>query len=84
VNLGVSLNCLERFEEALNACELAIAIDANDADAWNVKGNIFMGMKNYDGALGAYNRALAIDPEHAHAWYSKGVALSRQRPCDTC
>ena len=68
----------------MNASDLAIALNADDADAWNAKGNALMGMEHYKEALESYNRALKIDPEHSRAWYSKGVALSRLRPCDTC
>ena len=75
VNKGTALSNLGRFEEALAACDRALALDPNDA-SWNNKGNALNDLGRYEEALAAYDRALALDPNVAMAWNNKGGALN--------
>ena len=67
-----SLRILGRYEEALRACDRALAIDQNYAHAWYCKGIILEDGKRYAEALEAYDRVLVIDQNHAGAWTNKG------------
>ena len=70
-----SLLNLERCEEAIQACDRALAIDQICAVAWNHKGVALHKLKRYEEAIQAYDEALAIDKDHGDVWTNKGLTL---------
>jgi len=52
-----------------------LALDPNDAAAWNNKGNVLYGLKLHSEALAAYERATTLDPNNALPWRSKSISL---------
>jgi tetratricopeptide (TPR) repeat protein len=74
-NASYSLLELNRYGEALSACDRALAIDHNNAGAWSNKGSALGGLKRYEEAIHACDQALAIDQNDALAWSNKGHAL---------
>lgn len=77
-----SLLTLKRHQEALSACERALAIDPNNSAAWNNKGNALRNLKRSEEALQAYDRALAINPNYYSALNNKGLALGNLKRFD--
>lgn len=71
-----SLWNVNRYEECLLACNRALALDPNDAAAWNNKGSALRKLKSYVEAIQAYDRALAINPNLAAVWSCKGSAFA--------
>lgn len=65
----------ERHEEALAACDRAIALDPDDAWAWFSKGYVLCGLQRYEESLAAYDRAIQLDPTYALAYHNKGWVL---------
>jgi tetratricopeptide (TPR) repeat protein len=51
------------------------ALDANFADPWSNKGDIFSSLGKYDDAISFYDRAIELDPEDARTWNKKGSTL---------
>ncbi|MEB3211983.1 MAG: tetratricopeptide repeat protein, partial [Leptolyngbyaceae bacterium] len=67
------LNRLERYSEALDACELAIAGDGawgtlGIGQAWDQQSLSHAHLENFDTALALSNRAVGFLPTHAPAW----------------
>src|SRR5439155_230374 len=73
--LGDSLYALERYEEAVEAYDRAIAADPDNEEAWNNKGFTFFMLGIHDEALSCYEKALAINPTYKQAWYNKGYTF---------
>lgn len=54
---------LERFEEALQASDEAIARNPTDARAYATKGHSLLALERYEEALAAYRQALTLNPK---------------------
>jgi tetratricopeptide (TPR) repeat protein len=66
-NLGIAYFNLELFEEALNACKIAIAIKPDYKHCHYNIGLIYEEKENLEKALEAHQKALKIDPEFIYA-----------------
>jgi len=75
IDASYSLAKLERYEEALSACDRALALDQNYVNAWCNKGIALLKLKRYAEAIQSCDRALVIDPNDVAVWDSKGIAL---------
>ncbi len=75
IDASYSLATLKRYEEALLACDRALALDQSHVVAWFFKGIAFGRLDRYNEAIQAYDHALTIDQNHAGAWFSRGNAL---------
>ncbi len=64
---GVAAVEAENYERAIVLLQKVVAVEPNNADAWNFIGFSHRKLKNFDRALPAYDKALAIDPKHRGA-----------------
>ncbi|HBE77752.1 MAG TPA: hypothetical protein DDW65_08190 [Firmicutes bacterium] len=71
-NLGITLNNLNQFQDAVNAYKKAIEIDPKNGNTWINLGDILYKFQQFHEALNATKKALEIDPENAIAWYNLG------------
>lgn len=74
-NRGNTLYDLNRYKEALNAYEKAIAIKPEYSEAWNGQANTLSDLKRYKEALNAYEKAIQIQPDYLEAWQSRAFVL---------
>ena len=82
VDKGLDLDEQGKYYEAMQAYDMAIAIDPQDVVAWNNKGDVLRLQGKYDEAIEALDKAIKIDPELAVAWYNKGLARDNQGKYD--
>jgi tetratricopeptide (TPR) repeat protein len=66
-----------RYQEALNACNQALAANPNSVSAWENKGASLLALNRNQDALDAYEKALALDSTDTYAWFGKGRTLSQ-------
>jgi tetratricopeptide (TPR) repeat protein len=72
---GLTLNNLQRNEEALVLLEKSARLDPKNSSAWNAYGNILFRFDRLDEALKCYNNALEIDSKRRDYWENKGICL---------
>ncbi len=60
---GDTLNSLEKWDLAIEACQHAIQLDSKNHWAYNVLSKVYYAIGKYDDALNAINRAIQIDPK---------------------
>lgn len=78
-----SLNVLEKFTEAIAACDAALKLNPNYAEALWSKGYALDRQQKDQQALVLYERAIALKPNLAEAWSNKGTALLQlDRPAE--
>ena len=64
---GVAAVKAENYERAIVLLQKVVAVEPENADAWNFIGFSHRKLNNFDRALPAYNTALAINPKHRGA-----------------
>jgi tetratricopeptide (TPR) repeat protein len=74
-----TLHHLEHNEEALAACDAALALDPNHADWWIERSSMCFGLKHYDEALNNAEHAITLDESNGYGWKLKGFALFELR-----
>jgi tetratricopeptide (TPR) repeat protein len=74
-NIGLDLNDLDRFEEALIAFDKAIEINPNKGDIWIFKGISLGHLGRTEEAFVAFDKAIEINPKDEFACYVKTKAL---------
>ncbi len=72
---GDALLELERFGEALECYERAIAIEPADARIYNNRASAFKNLRRFDEALDSYERAIALLPARAELYSNRGNLL---------
>jgi tetratricopeptide (TPR) repeat protein len=85
LGLGATLGKLERYNEAIKACDEVIAINERSEEAWLNKGNSLWNLRDYDKAINAYEEAIRINRLNprswmgkGNAWYGKGKAFEKE------
>ncbi len=73
--LGVALQLLERFEEALKAFDKAVQLQPERAELWRNRGNVLIQLERHSDAVLAYQHALKLDPSLWDVAYRNGVLL---------
>jgi tetratricopeptide (TPR) repeat protein len=72
----------ERYDEALDICKRALAINPNYAAAHHIMGTAFYSMGRLDEAIVAFKKCLAIDPQLAWVHYHLGAAYCNKGNID--
>jgi Flp pilus assembly protein TadD len=75
INLGVTLQEMQRYNDAVASFDKAIALKPDQAEAYNNRGAVLQKMKRHDDALASYNKAIALKPNYANAHYNRGSIL---------
>ena len=65
----------ERYEQALQALDRALALDDTDAETHSQRSAVLLHLERYRDGLAAADRAIALSPEHAIAISNRGIAL---------
>ena len=74
-NLGLTLNNLQRYPEALAALVLSVQLDPFVADAWCNLGLAHFGLDQFDQAMRAFYQAIALDDCHGASHINMGNTL---------
>ena len=82
VNQGVALDAQGKYDDGIQACDKAITLNPNLAEAWAEKGFALNAQGKYDDAIQVCDKAIAINPQLAVAWNNKGAALFFQNMYD--
>ncbi len=64
-DLGVSLQMVKRYDEAVTALWRHNTLDARSPHAYNLLGNGYYYLKRYEEAIVAYQQSIALDPTYA-------------------
>ncbi|MGI6375855.1 MAG: tetratricopeptide repeat protein [Anaerolineae bacterium] len=75
LGLGMAYDLKGDFDQALLNLNQAIALDADNAQAYYCRGNVRGSLGDYTGALGDFGRTIALDPGHARAYLSRGATM---------
>ena len=51
-----------QYENALNSFEMALSLNQNNPDLWNLKGITLRSLGRYNEAIECFNKSLEIDP----------------------
>jgi Flp pilus assembly protein TadD len=75
IELGNALMDSDRFSEAIEAYQKALALDPKNVDVRVDMGTCYRGTKQFDKAVQEYRKALKIDPNHPNGHRNLGVVL---------
>lgn len=78
VNIARANLDLDRLEEARMAVDVALEIDIDDADAWNVLGLVELGSQDLEAAAAAFGKSTERRDDHAYAWNNLGYVRIQQ------
>jgi hypothetical protein len=74
-NRAVTLQALDRLDEALASCERALLMRPDSAEALNNRASVLQELRRFDEALADYDRAVAIAPDYAEAQLNRALLL---------
>jgi tetratricopeptide (TPR) repeat protein len=74
---GTVLLRLERFQEARNELEQAIALDPKRVNAWNSLGVALYQLEGPRAALAAWQRALSLNPDRVDILWNVGLTAAQ-------
>jgi tetratricopeptide (TPR) repeat protein len=77
IKLGIDLVKSAKYSLALRAYDMAIQVNAENAEAYFHKGNVLDDMKEYGKALEAYDIAIKYKEKYPDALINKGITLGR-------
>jgi predicted O-linked N-acetylglucosamine transferase (SPINDLY family) len=80
--LGMSLQDLNRLDEAIASYDRAIALKPDFIEALYNRGNALQLVSRLDEALANYDRTLALRPDFAEAYYNRGIAQQKLNRLD--
>jgi tetratricopeptide (TPR) repeat protein len=73
-------------QQKLESCTLLIESDGQTSQtrvaAFNSRGNVHLGRRNYDRAIDDYNEAIRLDPKYAIGFNNRGLAYQRKGEID--
>ncbi len=73
---GKSLDALERYEECVEALDIAIQMDPLYADAYSLKGDVLHSLGRYEEAHKYMDRAIEMNPNVFTYWNNKGYSYN--------
>ena len=76
IALGNALMDTQRFGEAVDAYQKALAIDPKNVDVRVDMGTCYRGIRQFDKALAEFRKAMKINPNHLNAHRNSGVVLA--------
>ncbi|MBB5751968.1 tetratricopeptide repeat protein [Prosthecomicrobium pneumaticum] len=82
IQVALSLDALDRPQEAVARLETLTAADPRDVEAWAAIGQIQRGRKAFAQSAEAYSKAIAALPAGARNWslhYARGIAYERTK-----
>ena len=68
---------MQRYEEALEALDSSLALDADDATLYNIEGNILYSLGRYTEALERYDKAVQLVPENKNYQANRTSTLEK-------
>lgn len=77
VNVAAALTELERYDEAIAACDHAISLESGHARALSTKGRALLAVGRAEDALVALQDALLRRPDHIEALVYRGLVLNQ-------
>src|SRR5579884_1789726 len=77
INYGLTLNALNRLDEALASFDAAIAIKP-DAAAYNNRGSVLNKLGRLEEAIASYGKAIALQPDYPEAYFNRSNVYIRQ------
>jgi tetratricopeptide (TPR) repeat protein len=69
--------------QALTDCNMALALQSNNANFLDSRGFVYLKMENYSNAIEDYDAALMRNPKLASALYGRGIAKLRNGKADS-
>jgi tetratricopeptide (TPR) repeat protein len=78
----VVLYSLDRYPDAADALDRALALEAGRLDYLMLRGNTRVRLGRFDDAIADYGRCIDLDPVHAEAFYAMGMAHYNKRDYD--
>ena len=75
-NLGLALQKLSRFEEALISLGIAIALKPDYAEAYYNRGIVLQRLRQPDDAIAHFDQAILLKPNYFQAYSNRGIALT--------
>lgn len=72
-NMGEIFLDLGRYNESINAYNMAIELNQSFEAAWIHKGNAYLKLSQYNKTVECYKRAMELKRSDAKVWYDKGV-----------
>lgn len=73
--LGVMLQALSRYEEAIASFDRALALDAGRQETWVRRAESQAKLRKYEDSLTSYDRALSIEPEDMEVIFHRSAIL---------
>jgi tetratricopeptide (TPR) repeat protein len=73
--IAATYNDLKRYQDAINACSVAIELDPAQSWVWTNKGMILANLSKYDEAIECYDKAIELDPTNDTAYHNKSISL---------
>ncbi len=74
-NLGLALDALGRYQEAIEAFRASLELDGTNAQAFYNLGNAYRKLGDFDGAMINYDRAIDLQPAHADSHVNRACVL---------
>ena len=65
---------LQNDERSIEACNKAIELNPNGADAYNYRGVAYADLKQHERAIEDFNKTMELNPKNADAYNNRGVA----------
>lgn len=78
-NKAATLNELNRYDQAINSYDRAIALKPSSAEYYFGKGVALHKLGQYLESLTQYDQAISIKADYADAFYHKGITLYEQK-----
>ncbi len=81
-NLGQLYNIFNRLDKALKYALRAVELDLNFKDAYDLIGNIYFKMRDYERSVAAYKEVITISSKDAMGYYNLGCVYHAAKDFD--